>query len=145
MSEENKTISRRFIEEAFNKGNVDVIDEIVSSNIVTHDPAAPPNMPAGSEGVKQMVLGYRSAFPDIKVTIDDLIAEGDKVVTRWSARGTHEGELMGIPPTGKEGQVTGISIDRIEGGQIVESWTNWDTLGLLQQIGAVPEMAPTQS
>lgn len=145
MAQDNKAISRQFVEEAFNKGNVDVLDEIVLKDIVIHDPGAPPNMAPGREGLKQMVLGYRTAYPDIKVTIEDEIVEGDKVVTRWSARGTNEGEMMGMPPTGKETQVTGITIDRIEGGQIVESWTNWDTLGLLQQLGVVPELTPAQT
>jgi steroid delta-isomerase-like uncharacterized protein len=145
MAQDNKAISRQIVEEAFNKGNVDVLDEIVSQDIVFHDPGAPPNMAPGREGLKQMVLGYRIAYPDIKVTIEDEIVEGDKVVTRWSARGTNEGEMMGMPPTGKETQVTGITIDRIEGDQIVESWTNWDTLGLLQQLGVVPELTPAQT
>jgi steroid delta-isomerase-like uncharacterized protein len=87
-----------------------------------------------------------SAFPDLKLMVEDQIAEGDKVVTRWSATGTHQGELLGIPPTGKQTTATGITIDRIQGGKIVETWTHWDNLGLLQQLGVVPQMgAPTQT
>jgi steroid delta-isomerase-like uncharacterized protein len=140
MSEQNKTISRRSVEEAFNKGNLDVLDELVSPSFVNHDPASPEDI-RGVEGFKEFVNTYRSAFPDVRVTIEDQIAEGDKVVSRWSARGTQKGELQGIPASNKQVTVTGISIDKIEGGKIVESWNNWDTLGMLQQLGAIPEAA----
>ena len=140
MSEENKRISRAVIEEAFVRGNVDALDELVDPSFKNNDPVAAQLAP-GLEGFKQLVQMYRSAFPDAQVTIEDEIAEGDKVVTRWTGRGTHQGEFMGIQPTGKQATVTGISIDRISGGKIVESWTSSDTLGLLQQLGAVP--APT--
>jgi steroid delta-isomerase-like uncharacterized protein len=140
MSEQNKTISRRSVEEAFKKGNLDVLDELVSPSFVNHDPASPEDI-RGVEGFKEFVNTYRSAFPDVRVTIEDQIAEGDKVVSRWSARGTQKGELQGIPASNKQVTVTGISIDRIEGGKIVESWNNWDTLGMLQQLGAIPEAA----
>jgi steroid delta-isomerase-like uncharacterized protein len=128
------------IEEVFNKGRLELADEIVAPNAIDHDPALPEPV-VGPEGSKQLVAGYRAAFPDVRITIDDQIAEGDRVVTRWTARGTHKGDLWGISPTGNEATVTGITIDRIEGGQIVESWTNWDTLGLMQQIGVIPTMA----
>jgi len=95
----------------------------------------------GPAGVKELIAGYRAAFPDIHVTIEDQIADGDLVVSRWSAKGTHQGELMGIPATGKHATVTGITIDRIADGLIVESWNNWDTLGLMQQLGAIPAPA----
>ena len=88
--------------------------------------------------MKESAGGYRSAFPDLVMTVDQSFAEGDLVATRWTARGTHEGELFGIAATGKQATVTGITIDRYEDGLIAESWTNWDTLGLLQQLGAVP-------
>ena len=81
---------------------------------------------------------YRSAFPDMQLTIEDQIAEGDKVVTRWTARGTHQGELMGIPPTGKQATVTGITVGRVANGKFVESWSNFDALGMMQQLGVVP-------
>jgi steroid delta-isomerase-like uncharacterized protein len=87
---------------------------------------------------------YRNAFPEIQMTVEDLIAEGDKVVTRWTARGTHQGELMGIPPSGNPVEVTGITIDRIEGGKVVETWANYDALGMMQQVGAVPEPGQAQ-
>lgn len=140
MSEANKAIARREIEELFHKGKFDVAKELIGPDYVGHD-AALPEPTRGPEGVKQAVTGYRNAFPDLKVTIEDQIAEGDRVVTRWSARGTHEGDLWGIAPTGKQATVTGISIERIVGGKIVEGWTSWDTLGLMQQLGVVPTLA----
>jgi len=134
----NKAVSRRLVDEALNAGRLQVIDELVSDGYLGHDPASPGPI-TGRSGLKEQITGYRSAFPDIKVTIEDQVAEHDRVVTRWTARGTHEGELFGVGPTGKQSTVTGITIDRIVDGRIVESWDNWDTFGLLQQLGAVPE------
>ncbi len=133
-TEENKAIDRRFTEEVWNRGNLAVVDELMSADYNGHDPM----MPAGSEGFKQYVLMYRSAFPDVHLTIEDQIAEGDTVVSRWTARGTHKGELMGIPPTGKQVTVTGMNIERVANGKLVEGWSNYDTLGMLQQLGVVP-------
>jgi steroid delta-isomerase-like uncharacterized protein len=135
-TEENKAISRRSFEEAWNKGNLAVIDEVVAANYVGHDPAIP-NL-RGPAGMRQLITMYRTAFPDIQFTIEDQAAEGDKVVTRWTARGSHQAELMGIAPTNKQATVTGIGIDRFVNGKIEESWGNWDTLGMLQQLGVVP-------
>jgi steroid delta-isomerase-like uncharacterized protein len=141
MSEENKRISRRVAEEAFSQGRLEVLDELVAEDFVNHDPAVPPELPSGREGLKELVRFYRSAFPDTRLTIEDQIAEGDRVVTRYTARGTHQGDFAGIPPTGKQATVTGITIDRIEGGKLVESWNSFDQLGLLQQLGAIPAQA----
>jgi steroid delta-isomerase-like uncharacterized protein len=143
MSEENKQKARRFLEEAFNEGNLGVVDEIVASDYVLHDPAIPEEI-RGPEGVKGFVQMYRSAYPDTDITVEDQIAEGDDVVTRWTARGTHQGELMGIPPSGNRVEVTGITVDRFAGGQFVESWTSYDALGMMQQIGAIPEPGQDQ-
>jgi len=137
--EENKTMDRRFYEEVWNGGNLAVVDEFVAANYVDHDPQ-PTGALEGVEGIKQSVTMYRTAFPDAHFTIEDQIAEGDLLVTRWRARGTHQGPLMGIPPTGKPAMVTGISITRWASGKVVEGWTNFDALGLLQQLGAVPSM-----
>ena len=111
-----------------------------AADFVNRSPA--PGQAHDREGLTQFNLAIRAAFPDLTVTIDDLIAEGDKVVWRWSARGTQRGELMGIPPTGREVTLTGISIDRLAGGQIVERWGEIDNLGLLQQLGAIPAPGP---
>ena len=136
MSEENKAIARREWEEIWNQGNLDVIDEICAPNYVGH--FLPPGMPSGREGYKQLVTMYRAAFPDIQITIEDQIAQGDKVVTRWTSTGTHKGELMGVAATGNFGSITGISINRIVGGLIVEDWTEYDGVRMLQNIGALP-------
>ena len=138
MSEENKALARRFLEEAFNEGNLGVADEIVASDYVLHDPASPEEI-RGPEGIKGFVQMYRSAYPDTDITVEDQIAEGDAVVTRWTARGTHQGELFGVAPSGNRVEVTGITIDRFSEGKAAESWTNYDALGMLQQIGAIPE------
>ena len=138
MSEENKAIARRIWEEIWNQGNLDVVDEIFDASYVSHGLGV--ELPPGSEGFKQWVSIIRSALPDIYYTIEDHIAEGDKVVTRWTACGTHKGELMGIAAIGKQGTITGMSIIRIVGGKIVETWNNWDALGMMQQLGVVPAM-----
>jgi steroid delta-isomerase-like uncharacterized protein len=140
MSDSNKGTSQRVLEEAFNQGNLDVLDDAMTADVIDHDSAMPEDI-VGIPRVKEAVSGYRVAFPDLRVTIDQQLGEGDLVATRWTARGTNEGELMGIAPTGKQATVTGITIDRYEGGKIAETWTNWDTLGLLQQLGAIPTPA----
>jgi steroid delta-isomerase-like uncharacterized protein len=138
-SEQNKAIVRRAFEEPW-KGNLDVVDELIATNYVGHDPANPEPL-RGPEGVKEFVSVYRAAFPDARITVEQQLAEGDLVATRWSGRGTHEGELMGISPTGKQTTVTGLTISRLEGGKIVEEFQNWDTFGMMQQLGVVPELA----
>jgi len=132
--EEKKAIARRALEEPWNQGNLDVVDETVASDWVQHEPG----MEYGAEALKEFITAYRAAFPDLHYTIEDEIAEGDKVVTRWIATGSHQGELMGIPPTGKQIAVWGIAIDRLEGGKIVESWVVYDQYGMLQQLGVIP-------
>lgn len=132
-----KTLVRKFIEEIWNKGNLGVVDEIVATNYVRHDPATPDVSP-GPEGLKQLVTAFRNAFPDLHFTIEDMLVEGDKVVTRYSSSGTHKGEFMGIAPTGKYGTSSGIGIGRIVNGQVVEEWVHWDTLGTLKQFGVIP-------
>jgi steroid delta-isomerase-like uncharacterized protein len=139
MSEANKTVSRRLIEEALNQGNYDVIEELIAPTSVNHDPATGDT--TGLDGAREVIEGYRSAFPDLTITIEDQLAERDLVATRWTAKGTHKGELMGVAATGKQATVTGLTIDKIEDGKIVESWTNWDTLGMLRQLGVIPALA----
>lgn len=137
MSEQNKKIVRRTFEEIWNRGNLAVIEERFSRDYAGHST----NNVRGQEGAKQFATEMRSAFPDFHYTVEDEIAEGDKVVHRWTLRGTHQGTFQGIPPTGRQVTITGISIRRIAGGKLVEGWTNADLLGLLQQLGAVPERA----
>jgi steroid delta-isomerase-like uncharacterized protein len=143
MSEENKALVRRYFEEIWDKGNLDLIDELFTTNFVRHGPTGTEGEVRGLEGFKGLVSMYRSAFPDLRVPVEDLIAEGERVVTRWAARGTHQGELMGIAPTGNQASVTGIIVDRISGGKIEEEWVDYDTLHLMQQIGAVPQPGET--
>lgn len=138
MSEENKALARRWFEELFNRENLDIADEIVAEDHVNHDPAFPQNSP-GPDGAKEVVNLYHGAFPDAQITIEDQIAEGDRVVTRWTGRGTHQGDLMGVPPSGNRVTVAGITINRIAGGKIAESWDNYDALGMMQQVGAIPQ------
>ncbi len=134
--EENKAIELRFFEEVVNKGNLAVIDELVAANFVDH--SAPPGIASDREGYKQFFAMTHSAFPDFHSTLEDMFAEGDKVVLRFTARGTHKGEWMGIAPTGKQVTRPGIAIHRITGGKIVEDWVSMDMLGALQQLGVVP-------
>jgi len=136
-SEDNKVLVRRVFEDVLNQGNLALVDELFSPDHVEHTTTGPVH---GTEGMKQYYMIYRTAFPDAHYTVEDQIAEGDKVVTWWSARGTHQGPLMGIPPTGKQGTVTGIGIGRFEGGKLVEAWTEFDALGMMQQLGVVPPM-----
>ena len=136
MSEQNKAAVRRWLENGFNRQNLDEFDQYFSPELVNH--GLPPNLPPDLEGTKMFASAFLAAFPNIQVAVEDLVAEGDKVVTRWSARGTHQGELMGIPPTGKDVLMTGIATDRFEGGKSVEHWEIVDQLGLMQQLGVIP-------
>jgi steroid delta-isomerase-like uncharacterized protein len=142
VSDQNKALARRSLEEVWNQGNLAVIDELVAPNATFHDPSVPGGKFTGPEGLRQFVQIYRGAFPDVRITINDQVAEGDKVVTRWTATGTNSGQLMGIAPTGKQATVTGVDIDRYEAGKVVEAWANYDMFGMLQQLGVVPSLAP---
>jgi predicted ester cyclase len=131
-----KQIVRRLFEEPW-KGNWGVIDEFVAPNYVGYDPAEPEPI-RGPAGVKANIEKYLAGFPGGGITVDDQIAEGDKVATRWTGRGTHTGEIAGIAPTGKEVTVSGLTISRLENGMVTEEWITWDTLGMLIQLGAMP-------
>ena len=141
MTEQNKAIARRVIEEVFSEGRLDTADELIAPGAIGHDPAMPEAL-HGPEGVKDAAAGYRGGFPDLVLRVEDQCAEGELVCTRWTAVGTNSGEFWGIAPTGKQATVVGITIDRITGGKIAESWTNWDALGLMQQLGVVPTATP---
>ena len=143
MSEENKTVIRRSFEELWNKGNLSVADELFAPNYTHHDPSTP-DVGRGPESERKRVTLYHTAFPDLKLTIEDIIAEGEMVMARWSCRGTHKGDLRGIAPTGKQFTITGVSVARFTGGKMAEGWINWDALGLMQQLGVVPELAKTK-
>lgn len=137
MSEQNKILERTLIEEVWNRGNFALVDQLVSPDFRGHS-SSPENDTRGTEGYRRYYAALQRAFPDIHFTIDDQVAEGDRVVTRWTARGTHRGEYAGIPPTGREGVITGVTTDRIVDGRTVECWTSLDELGLMRQLGVIP-------
>ena len=136
-AEENRAVSRRVAEEVFNGGNVDLADELYAPDYVLHDPSLPEDL-HGPEGIKRYAAMTLGAFPDIRVAVEDQVAEGDKVVSRWTATGTHTGDLMGIPPTGRRVEISGVTINRFSGGKIAEDWYQSDDLGMMQQLGVVP-------
>jgi len=144
MSEGNKFVIRRSFEELWNKGNLSLADELFTPNYEHHD-ASSPDFGRGPESEKKRAALYRTAFPDLQLTIEDIIAEGQTVVARWSCRGTHKGDLSGIAPTGKQVTISGVSIARFTNGKMVEGWVNWDALGLMQQLGVVPELSRTKA
>ena len=134
-----KEIVRRFTEEVWGQGDMAAADEVLAADLIDHSPQ--PGQGAGREGHKQVVTAFRSAFPDLHVTAEDLVAEGDKVALRWQAEGTHQGELMGIAPTGRRVTMRGIEMLRIGGGQIRERWAEDNALNVLQQLGVLPAPA----
>lgn len=117
-------------------GDLAVADEVIAADVTNHNLV--PGQPPGRDGMRQDVENFRGAFPDLEIATEQIVAEGDAAVVRWTARGTHRGELMGIPPTGARVTITGIDILRIANGQIVERWGEFDGLGLMQQLGAIP-------
>jgi steroid delta-isomerase-like uncharacterized protein len=137
-TEANKAIVRRFIDEVFNEGKLAAIAEVVDRGYIMH--GTEPEV-RGQQGMQEFVTTYRTALPDYHCTIEDQVAEGDKVVTRWTVRGTQRGELDGIPPTGKPVTLAGIVIDRIANGRMAETWQQADVLGMMQQLGLIPAPA----
>ena len=144
-TEANKVIALRFFEDIFSQGNLAVADEIIAPDYRDGGPGAIPGLPPGPEGSKMLVMVYRNAFPDVHFVIDEQVAEGDTVVTRWTAYGTHKGELAGIPPTGKSVTVIGVSVDRIVNGKLVTGWSISDQYGMLQQLGVIPQQERGES
>lgn len=139
-AQENKDVVRKYIEDAWNEVALDLVDELVAAEAPHHDPTLS-ERPDGPAGRKQSIQVYHTACPDVHVSIEEMVAENDLVAVRWTGRGTHDGELMGIEPTGTEIKITGMSINRVEEGQIAETWEVYDALGMLQQIGAVPDLS----
>jgi steroid delta-isomerase-like uncharacterized protein len=136
-AETRKALERRLIEEVWNRGNLDFAERCFTTDYVNHDPSSPEEI-RGPEGFKQNVAAIREAFPDFRMEIVDQVAEGEKVVTRYVITGTQEGELAGIPPSGRRIEVDGMGIDYFRGGKICESWEYYDVMGLMQQLGAIP-------
>ena len=136
------TTARRFFDEIWSQGRFDLVDELVAPDYIGH-PSGPEETVRGPERVREYVGRLRQGVPDLTITVEDQLADGDRVTTRWTALGTHDGELMGLDPTGRTATVTGITIQRIQDGrQIVEGWTSWDMLGLLHQLGAASHAVP---
>ena len=142
-TEENKRISWRLQEEVFGQGKLELVDELLAPDYVSHAPGDPV-LSRGPEDIKEVVRSYHSAFPDINFAVEQQVAEGDMVVTWWTACGTHLGEFMGVPPSGRRIEVSGMSMDRISGGRIVENWNNWEALEMMRQIGAITDSEHTQ-
>jgi len=138
VSEENKTIVLRSYEEVINTGDFDRADELFSADVVEHEVVPGLEQPPGLEGFKQFFSMLRRAFPDLRMDVQDTIAEGDKVVARVEVHGTHQGEFMGMPPSDNRIEVTAVDIFRLEDGKIAEHWGNFDNLGMMQQLGAIP-------
>ena len=134
-TETNKAVVRRVFEEGINQGNLAVYDEIIAPNYVNHNFPTPAT---GAEGFKQVVGLFVAGFPDLRVTLEEVLAEGDEVATRGYFSGTHRGEFNGIPATGKKVQVSYSDIWRLENGRLVENWVQMDMMGMLQQLGVVP-------
>jgi steroid delta-isomerase-like uncharacterized protein len=138
-----KEIARRVLEGPW-QGKLDEVLELVGEDYVGHVPGVPEPI-RGKEGFREFAGSYLAGFPDGTITIDDQIAEGEFVATRWTGRGTNTGELMGMPPTGKQLTVEGITYSRVADGKAREAWVIWDTLSMMQQLGAVPEAAPART
>src|ERR671915_1524400 len=137
--EQNKALMRNYIEEAWNKGNLDFIDKNFSSDFVSHGTF--PGQPTNRDSVKSVISTVRNAIPDLHITIEDMLAEGDKVASRWVTKGTHKGgDLMGAKPTGNKISVSETVVVRVKDGKVVEGWANRDDLGFLQQIGLIPPL-----
>ena len=140
MSEQNKAIVRRLFEELWNKGNLSLADQLFTPNYSHHDSFSP-DFGHGPESERKRATLYRTAFPDLRLTIEDLIAEGDIVMARWSCHGTHKGDLNGIAPTEKPFTISGVTVARLLNGKLAEGHVNWDALGMMQQLGVVPQLA----
>jgi steroid delta-isomerase-like uncharacterized protein len=136
--DENKTIVRRFLEEAWNNQDLAVMDELLADDYVGHDPSIPGGDIRGRESLKAVLQVARAGMPDARITIEDVLGEGDKTVVRFTVHGTHRGDFLGIPPSGREVKVATLLLSRFAGARIAEEWVVKDMLGLLQQIGAIP-------
>jgi steroid delta-isomerase-like uncharacterized protein len=144
MAADSKGISRRVFEDIWNNKKLNAVDELMAASYVHHDPQSPVII-SGIDGYKQFVEHYLSAFPDLHFTVEDEFGDEQTIVSRWTATGTHGGDLPGIPRTGRPISVTGMTIARVRNGKFIESWSNWDTLGLMQQLGAVPAQVESRA
>lgn len=140
MAEDYEALANRFHVDLFTKGDLAVAEEILTPDFVNHGAGLPPELANGREGAKRFAQAIRTGFgDDVNISHDDVIVSGDRVVIRWTSWGTHKGDLLGVPSTGKAIKITGIDIFRVKDGKLAELWQSWDQLQMLQQIGAVPE------
>lgn len=137
-TENNKAIVARWYQDVLSDGKLNLIDGLFSPTYIHHEEIVPGGWPRGSAGAQAIAHTYRTASNNIRYTIEEQLTEGSKVVTRWTAQGTHTGDFLGAPGSGKQYTITGISIERIEDGKIAETWSNWDLMGLMAQLGLVP-------
>ena len=136
---ENREIGRRVLEEMWGQGRLELADQLYAPDYVDHASRGPePGTVVGPQGIRDAVASFRAAFPDLRYEVEEVMAERDLVMTRFSARGTHRGRFLGVEPSGREISYTGTDINRISGGKIVESWVHYDALGLLEQLGLIP-------
>ena len=138
--EMNEQLLQQWVNEGWNNGNLSLVDQIFSPDHIMHESSLPGQKLVGPEPFKSFVSTLRTALPDLRVTVQDVVAQGDKIAWRWTITGTQNGEVMGVPPSGNPVEVTGIIISRFESGLWVEDYVSWDVLGFLQQIGALPKM-----
>jgi steroid delta-isomerase-like uncharacterized protein len=131
---DNRQIAQRFMDECWNQGNLEMVPELVSSGCTYHDPVFP-SLTSGADNIRRHIESCKSGFPDLTFTIDDTIAERNEVVLHWTARGTHKAQFLGMAPTNRNATVSGTSIYRIDGGKIVEQWSDWNLMSLLDQLG----------
>jgi steroid delta-isomerase-like uncharacterized protein len=130
----NKQLVQKFMEECWNKGNLNVVSEFVTANCRCHDPVFP-HLTAGADSIRDHIANCRRGFPDIRITIDDTIAEDNEVVHHWTITGTHRGQFLGLAPTNKRATLSGTSIFRIRNSKIVEQWSDWNLMSLMEQLG----------
>ena len=142
-AEESKAIMRQFWA-VWEEGNIGLLDELLAPEYINHTLAAP-DLPPGPEGVKEVVSMFHSAMPDLRVVIEDMIAEGEKVATRYALEGTHRGHLFGAAPTGKRLSIKSITLERVSDGKIKEHWRNTDEVGMMRQLGVMPPLSGTRS
>jgi steroid delta-isomerase-like uncharacterized protein len=140
-TQENKTTVRRFLEESLGEGKPELVEDLLDPHFVRYDPYIEAGEVRGTQTVKENIVWFANAFPDLSCTVEDQVAEGDEVVSRWTLRGTHQGEFFGVPASGKRVEISGIQIDRFdeESGKIVEEWAEFGLLGAMRQMGAIPE------
>jgi steroid delta-isomerase-like uncharacterized protein len=138
-AQENKVLARRFFEEVTGQRNLDLAKELFDADYKHHDPGLPPQMQESRDAYIGHLPMYYDAFPDFELSLDDILAEGDEVAARWSFTGTHQGDLMGVPATGRQVRASGMTIQRVSDGKIVEGWTIFDTMGLMQQLGVMEQ------